>query len=426
VIDAFINPAIKISNTVSYSVRGEEPVVVEALKARALSEGSCDHLLEFLRLYRDAVQMVVDRIWSINKKLSRKKLHRLFYNNLLSMGFRAHHAKEIYVYANSLVDSARSNGGRKPVLRRLSARIDKYDYRLDLDNMVLTLKLHSDYEVKLRLITSRKRIEKFKGWSNYEIVVKYEDGEFWVSVYFRRTIKPLKPRTVMAIDLNFDNVTIALFTLNGGLIRLKRFKTPHRKILTHRIWIERIQRRYPKSWRFIKDVRKAIEKHGERIRNISWDYSHKIGDLIAKLALKYQSLIILEDLDELRENNKKGKRFNKKLGLWFYRRIRFCIEYEARERNLEVVKINPKATSSKCPRCSGKLVEYEYRVLKCRKCGFTGDRDVTATINIYKKYISKYSRCRAPGVAPNTPKPSENTSGMRGNKDEAMKTHQVI
>ena len=109
----------------SYSVRGEEPVVVEALKARALPEGSCDHLLEFLRLYRDAVQMVVDRIWSINKKLSRRKLHRLFYSDLVRHRLRAHHAKEIYVYANSLVDSARSNSGRKPVLRRLSARIDK-------------------------------------------------------------------------------------------------------------------------------------------------------------------------------------------------------------------------------------------------------------------------------------------------------------
>jgi len=411
---------------VSYSVRGEEPVVVEALKARALPEGSRDKLLEFLRLYRDAVQMVVDRIWSINKKLSWRKLHRLFYSDLVSMGFRAHHAKEAYVYAKSLVESARSNGGRKPAHRKLSARIDKYDYRLDLDNMVLTLKLHSDYEVRLRLITSRDRVGKFRGWSNYEIVVKYEDGEFWVSVYFRRIIKPLKPRTVMVIDLNFDNATLAIFTLSGRLIRLKRFKTPHRKILTHRIWTERIQRRYPRSWRFIKGVRKAIERHGERIRNISWDYSHKIGDLIAELALKYQSVVVLEDLDELRENNRKSKRFNKKLGLWFYRRIQFCIEYEARERSLEVIKIDPRGTSSKCPRCNRKLVENKHRVLRCRECSFMGDRDVAATLNIYKKYISKYSRCGAPGVAPNTPKPNENTSGMRGNRDEAMKTNQII
>jgi len=180
------------------------------------------------------------------------------------------------------------------------------------------------------------------------------------------------------------------------------------------IWIERIQRRYPKSWRFIKGVRRAIERHGERIKNISWDYSHKIGDLIAILALKYQSVVVLEDLEKLKENNKRNKKFNKKLGLWFYRRIQFCIEYEARERDLEVVKIDPKGTSSKCPRCSGKLVEYEYRVLRCRKCGFIGDRDVAATLNLYRKFVKIHSRCGAPGVAPNTPKPSENMSGVQG------------
>jgi putative transposase len=385
-------------------MRGEEPAVIEALKTKALPEGSCDHLLEFLKLYRDAVQMIVDRIWSINEKLSRRKLHKLFYNDLVSMGFRAHHAKEIYVYAESLVKSAKSNNGKKPLLRRLSARVDKYDYRLDLDNMTLTLKLRNDYEVKLKLITSRDRIEKFRGWSNYELVVKYEDGEFWVSVCFKRTVKPVKPRTIMAIDLNFDNVTLAIFTFDGRLAKLKRFKTPHRKILTHRIWIERIQRRYPRSWRFIKGVRKAIERHGERIRNISWDYSHKLGDLIAELALKYHSVVVLEDLDELRENNRRGKEFNKKLGLWFYRRIQFCVDYEAGERDLEVVKVNPRGTSSKCPRCGSKLVENGNRVFRCRKCSFIGDRDVTATINLYRKYVSKCSRCGVFGVTLNASK----------------------
>jgi hypothetical protein len=139
---------------VSYPARGEEPAVVEALKVRALPEGSCDKLLEFLRLYRDAARMVVDRVWGINEELSKKKLHRLFYSDLVKLGLRAHHAKEVYLYARSLVESARGSGGRKPILRRLSARVDRYDYRLDLDSMVLTLKLHSGYEVRLRLVTS--------------------------------------------------------------------------------------------------------------------------------------------------------------------------------------------------------------------------------------------------------------------------------
>jgi len=401
-------------------VRGEEPVVVEALKVRALPEGGCDLLLDFLRLYRDAVQSVVDRVWGFDEGLSKKRLHRLFYSDLVSMGFRAHHAKEIYVYAESLVESARSNSGRKPVLRRLSARVDKYDYRLDLDSMTLTLKLHSDYEVRLRLITSRDRVEKFMGWSNYELVVKYDGRSFWVSVYFRRVVKPVKSRTVMSIDLNFDNVTLAVFTPSGRLLRLKRFKTPHRRILTQRIWIERIQGRYPRSWRYIRGVRRAVERHGERIKSISWDYAHRVGDLVAELALRYHSAVVLEDLEKLRENGKRGRRFNKRLGLWFYRRVQFCVEYEAMERNLEVIKVDPRGTSSKCPRCGGKLVEDGHRVLRCRKCGFIGDRDVTATINIYRKYVSKHPRCGVSGVAPNAPKPDEAPSGMRGKRDEAM------
>uniref|UniRef100_A0A7J2U5N8 Cas12f1-like TNB domain-containing protein n=1 Tax=Ignisphaera aggregans TaxID=334771 RepID=A0A7J2U5N8_9CREN len=407
-------------------MRGGEPVVIEALRVRALPEGGYDHLLEFLKLYRDAVQMIVDRIWSLNERLSKRKLHRLFYNNLVSMGFRAHHAKEIYIYAKSLVESARSNGGRKPILRKLSARIDRYDYRLDLDNMTLTLKLHSGYEARLKLVSSSERVGKFRGWRNYEVVVKCDGSGFWVSIYFKRVAKAVKPRTVMSIDLNFDNVTLAVLTLDGGLLKLKRFRTPHRKVLTHRIWVERVQKRYPRSWRFIKGVKKAIDRHGERIRNITWDYAHRVGDMVAKIAIRYRSAIILEDLEKLRENNKKSREFNKRLGLWIYRRIQFCVEYEARERGIEVAKVNPRGTSSKCPRCGKKLAEYRHRVLRCRKCGFVGDRDVIATINLYKKYMSKHSICGVSGVALNAPKPDENPSGVQGNRDEAMKTHELI
>jgi len=404
-------------------MKGEELTVVETLKMRALPEGSCEHLLEFLRMYRDAVQLVVNELWSLDGKLSKKKLHEAFYEKLRKIGFRAHHVKEIYVYAKSIVESAKSNGGERPVLRKITARIDKYDYKLDLNNRVLTLKLHNGYEVKLRLITSKERVMKYKNWGNYEIVVKYDGENFSTSIYFKKTVKPVKPKTIMAIDLNFDNLTLAIFTLNDRLVRLKRFRTSLRKILIHRIWIERIQKRYPRSWRNVKGIRKAIEKHGERIVGISWDYAHKIGDLIADLAFKYNSIIILEDLEKLRENAKKGRRFNKKLTLWFYRRVQFCVEYEAKERGLRIIRLNPRGTSSTCPRCSSKLVGNGRRTLKCNTCNFIGDRDVVATINLYKKLTSKYSRCGEPGVSPNAPEQMQSQVVMRGNRDEAMKNH---
>ena len=86
----------------------------------------------------------------------------MFYSRLVSLGFRAHHAKEVYVYAKSLVESARSNSGRKLILKKLTARLDKYDYRLDLESGVLVLKLHSNYEVELKLLVPKEGIEKFE------------------------------------------------------------------------------------------------------------------------------------------------------------------------------------------------------------------------------------------------------------------------
>ncbi len=95
---------------VSYPVKGEEPVVVEALKVRAVPEGSCEHLIEFLKIYRDAVQIVVNELWSLNTKLSKEKLREAFYDRLRKLGFRAHHVKQIYTYAISVVESAKNNG----------------------------------------------------------------------------------------------------------------------------------------------------------------------------------------------------------------------------------------------------------------------------------------------------------------------------
>ncbi|MEM0152755.1 MAG: RNA-guided endonuclease TnpB family protein [Ignisphaera sp.] len=393
-------------------MRGGE--LVEALRMRALPKSSDDYLtlLEFLKLYRDAVQLAVNRLWSLSEIPSIKALHKMFYSELRNRGFRAHHVKQVYIYAKAVVKACKQNGGKKPVLRRLTARIDRYDYRLDLENRMLILKIHGNREVKLRLPTSNERVEKFRGWSNYEIAIKVVEDRIYVSVYFRRTVKPRRTRTIMTIDVNFDNVTLAVFTSSGELLKLKRYRTPLRRMLTHRIWIERIQRRYSRSWRFIRGVRRAIRRHGERIRSIAWDYAHKVGDNIAELAIEHISTIVLENLDKLRSNVNRGSNFNKKLSLWFYRKIQFTIVYEALERGLAVSYINPMKTSSTCPRCGSRLEDSGGRVLGCSRCGSTGDRDVIACINLFYRY----SRCGVPGITLNTSKGDADPRPMQRNQ----------
>ena len=377
----------------------KERELVEALKVRALPEGSDEKLHEFLKLFRDATQLVINTLWSLKTTPSLKTLHKMFYEKLRKFGFRAHHVKQVYSYAKAIIKSAKKNGDKKPVLRKLTTRIDKYDYRLDLENGTLIVKLHSGYEAKLKLLAPEERIERFLGWRNYEIVIKFDGKSYWVSIYFKKVINIKKNKTIMAIDINFDNVTLAIFSKSGKLLKVKRFKTPLRKILTHRIWIERIQRRYPRSWRFIKGVRRAIKRHGERVRGIAFDYAYKLGKIVAELADRHNSAIVLENLKNVRENAKKTRDFNKKLSLWFYRRIQFAIEYKALEKGLETIYVSPRKTSSRCPRCGARLVEAGYRALKCQECSFIGNRDVIACINLF----IRYPRCGVPRGAPEHP-----------------------
>ncbi|MEM1687699.1 MAG: hypothetical protein QW456_11290 [Ignisphaera sp.] len=58
--------------------------LVESLRMRALPEGSGEHesLVEFLKLYRDAVQLVVNRLWSLSEIPSIATLHKMFYPGL--------------------------------------------------------------------------------------------------------------------------------------------------------------------------------------------------------------------------------------------------------------------------------------------------------------------------------------------------------
>ncbi|MFP3231481.1 MAG: hypothetical protein RXR70_02490 [Acidilobus sp.] len=47
------------------------------------------------------------------------------------------------------------------------------------------------------------------------------------------------------------------------------------------------------------------------------------------------------------------------------------------------------------------------------RCGFEADRDVIAIVNIYRRYVAGRSRCGAPGVNPERPRPDESPGGAR-------------
>ncbi|BES81013.1 hypothetical protein [Pyrodictium abyssi] len=172
-----------------------------------------------LRLARREIQRIIDALWELDELPTLNQCHQMFYKTLRSRGFRAHQAKRVYKYALALVKAARKNGGKKPVLKRLSVRLDKYDASIDFGNWTVTVKL-KDKTFKLKLVHRKSYLEKFKGRKWYEVVVKWLPGaRIEIVVPFRFTYEPYAPRRILALDLNLKTLTL----YDGG--RIRRLKT---------------------------------------------------------------------------------------------------------------------------------------------------------------------------------------------------------
>jgi len=102
-----------------------EGVYRRALKAEAeVTEGDIGDLLWDLAVYRHALQRVVDALWDLDTSPKKSQAHQMFYGMLREYGFRAHVARNIYSIAIALVESAKANGGSKPVVKKHTARLD--------------------------------------------------------------------------------------------------------------------------------------------------------------------------------------------------------------------------------------------------------------------------------------------------------------
>jgi hypothetical protein len=87
-------------------------VTVTAKVEAVTPEGDEGLLVEFLRAYRDSVQLVVDGVWDLGQVPSERKLHKQYYSQLRGLGFRVHHVSEIYRRAREVVESLRGTAAR--------------------------------------------------------------------------------------------------------------------------------------------------------------------------------------------------------------------------------------------------------------------------------------------------------------------------
>jgi putative transposase len=183
----------------------------------------------------------------------------------------------------------------------------------------------------------------------------------------------------MGVDINFTNVTYTILDLNGNLVSMGvvPFRGLRRALHLKKL-AEGLQRRYPKSWRFMKRVRRARSKWLRRARSILVDSAHYVAKRIVEAAREYSAVVVFEDLEGLKESTN-GSKLSWETQLWCYRRIQSYAEYKALLEGLRVVYVDPRGTSKTPP--NGKPLRFvSYRFVELGDV--VTSRDVVASWNI--------------------------------------------
>jgi putative transposase len=367
-------------------------------------------LHQFLKTYRDAVQYIVNNIWSLERLPSTKQLHKMFYNKLRKLGFRAHHVSEIYKRAREVVEATKKNRGSKPILKKLTARIHPLDYKIDFSTKTLRIAVLNNEWVELKLKWYKYLNKYLDGsWRPGEILVSYRNGKILVYITFHKDVEPIDFRAVMGVDINFNNISYTVIDLSGSLVTIGviPFKGLERALHLKKL-AEELQKRYFKNWWFLKWVRRARGRWLNRARNILIDSAHGLSKRLMEIAKEYKALIVFEDLDKLKENGNNNYKLSWGKSLWCYRRVQMFTEYKAMVYGIKTVYVNPFKTSRKSP--NGKKLRFiNYRFVELG--GVVTSRDVIASWNIALRGLKKLKRMRGSRVMLSPDSPAD--EGMR-------------
>jgi putative transposase len=399
-------------------------VTVTARVEAVTPEGDEGLLVEFLKLYRDSVQLVVNEIWNLNQIPSEKTLHKMFYSRLRSLGFRAHHVSEIYKRAREIVKSTKKNNGSKPVLKKLTARIHPLDYKVDFNTKTLRIAVLNNGWIELRLKWYNYLDKYLDGsWKLGEMLVSYRSNKILVYLTFIKHVALREPETVMGVDINFNNVTYTVLDLDGNLVSMGviPFRGLRRALHLKKL-AEDLQRRYPKSWRFLKWARRARSKWLRRARNILVDTAHYVAKRIVGVAREHSALIVFEDLRRLRENSNSGKELSWEAQLWCYRRIQSYTEYKALLEGLRAIYVDPRKSSKTPP--NGKLLRFiNYRFVQLGETITT--RDVVASWNLALRGLKRMRGSRVTW-SPDSPADEGMKTRPNAGNPEARKYLQIF
>jgi IS605 OrfB family transposase len=357
--------------------------------------------------YREMLVEMVE--YAVKYKASQETLHSVFYEK-----FRERYPwlptrviKGAYRDAARRAKSFRERKKKgkaykdKPEVKRVTITYsDSQDWRLE--DGVIKLRTHRGWvELHYR---NHKQLYRYLygGWRlASELRFKILGKSIIVYLSFNRELEVgYDPKNVVAVDVNENNVTIALFK-NGSLTDIYRVETSLGRIVI--AYSERKKRISSGKSTKVREVKKRLRKLREGERKL--DVLRKTAKFIEKLAVENRAIVVIGNIDKKAKEKMErdaSNRLRHRIHQWSVRKLIELLD----EKPVQVVKVSERGTSSRDPFTGKRIKWFEPLVIRSAVKGLKKvkvvkvalrvtwvngralERDVVGAVNIGLKYLN--------------------------------------
>ncbi|PUA31599.1 MAG: transposase [Candidatus Terraquivivens tikiterensis] len=263
----------------------------------------------------------------------------------------------------------------KPEARKLFMQLDPQLYKFYGDSIRISVKPRRFLYIDLKYGEYQRKF--IDAWREGKLKTgEVTINEAKIIIPFKKDVDLTNPKDWIAIDVNESNVTAV--SSNPHILKIEsNLRTTHTTYFNIIRSIQKLSKFKPKT------AERLLKKYSGRRKHKAADECHKISKKIVSFASEHKMGVVMEDLKGIRKRIDYGRRLNRRLHSWNFRKLQFYIEYKARLNGLPVIYVNPKGTSSLCPVCGGKLAPNGHRLVSC-ECGYEDDRDVIACLNMLR------------------------------------------
>lgn len=354
------------------------------IKIRPLTERKKNSILLTMRRYRKCANFHIEMMKELGV-VNKKELHSEFYR----------YCKNIYSLPGCIVQIARdkaveaykariSNRGGFPRLRSDSLRLNHNTFGLiNRDGKWFVGILTVDGRVYLPLASEgalwdevEKKANTIKGG---ELVLR--NGTFYLNLFIKQKVKVMRwneAEHVVAVDRGVNNIaTVVVTNRNGELVHAKFFSGAKHGWKRKHNYEVRKSLQESKLLNKVKDIK-------DREKRYMRDVDHKISKEIVDIARKFpKSVIVLEDLKNIRQKVKYSSRQNRRIHNWSFDRLGSYTDYKATSHGIPVLGDVWAAYSTRYHRQCGSINTVRDRhILHCEPCGYVVNADFNGAYNL--------------------------------------------